>query len=228
MSLKYSVSKDDFGGLDESVQGLYTESGDNYVLAVDGLPEQEDVSGLKRKVDELLGEKKSAQQQAKEKEEQARQAAVERAQAEQNYKALYESAEEERGKAEKMFADLQGQVESSNINRSATELAAQLTTDAGRQKLLTEQFSKRLMMVDGELTVTDPMGNPTVSSTKELLSWAKKEMPFLVDGTKASGAGVTGGSSGAGESKELSRADFEALPSSEKKLAFIKSGGKII
>ena len=100
MAIEYTLDKDAFTSLDESVQGLYKQDGDNFVLSVSGMPEQEDTSGLKRKVEELLGEKKTAQQKAKEAEEAAVAAAIEKAKSEQDYKSLYESSEAERKKSE--------------------------------------------------------------------------------------------------------------------------------
>ena len=58
MSIKYSLSTEEFGTLDDSQQGLYSQGEDGYTLNVEGVP-KEDVSGLKRKIDELLTEKKN-------------------------------------------------------------------------------------------------------------------------------------------------------------------------
>ena len=73
--LKYEV--DTVEGLDAAIAGMYdkTESG-KFRLKVEGI---EDTTGLKKKVDELLAEKKSAAQKAKEAEELARKASEESA-----------------------------------------------------------------------------------------------------------------------------------------------------
>lgn len=226
MAIKYTLDKDAFTSLDESVQGLYKQDGDNFVLSVSGMPEQEDTSGLKRKVEELLGEKKTAQQKAKEAEDAAVAAAIEKAKSEQDYKSLYESSEAERKKSESAFSDLKNQITKSNIDTKATELAATLTTDAGRQKLLKEQFSNRLVMVDGELKVSDGAGNATVSSLQDLTTSVKKEYPFLVDGSKATGGSASGNTSGAGDSKTMSRADFNGLDHMSR-AKFMKDGGNL-
>ncbi len=70
MGLKYQL--DTLDGLDDSVKSLYTEKEGKFVLGIEGLPQPEDVSGLKAKVDELLGEKKAAEKKAREAEEAAR------------------------------------------------------------------------------------------------------------------------------------------------------------
>mgnify|MGYP001092409499 CR=1 FL=1 len=68
--LKFQL--DSLDGVDEAVRALYTEKDGKFVLGIEGLPQQEDVSGLKAKVDELLGEKKLAEKKAREAEEAAR------------------------------------------------------------------------------------------------------------------------------------------------------------
>ena len=67
MGLKYQL--DTLDGLDDSVKSLYTEKEGKFVLGIEGLPQPEEESGLKAKVDELLGEKKLAEKKAREAEE---------------------------------------------------------------------------------------------------------------------------------------------------------------
>jgi len=62
---------------------------------------------------------------------------------------------------------------------------------------------------------------------QELTQSIKAEYPFLVDGSQAAGGGATGGSSGAGDAKQVSRTDFDAMDT-RKRMSFVKSGGKII
>lgn len=57
MTLKFQL--DSLEGVDESVAALYVEKGGKFVLGIEGLPQHEDVTGLKAKVEELLGEKKA-------------------------------------------------------------------------------------------------------------------------------------------------------------------------
>jgi len=188
---------------------------------------EEKTRGLKSKVDELLGEKKRVQQEREDAREQARREAEEKAKAEDNYKQLYESSREEnnqiRSQLEKMNADIQKQ----KISEQAVKLAAQLTKDTGRAQLLQKEFSQRLALVDGELRVTDPSGQLTVSSLEDLVNSVKTDYPFLVDGIQASGGGATKAQGGAeARSKEMSRSDFEAL-SAVQKQEFFRNGGKL-
>lgn len=226
MSIEYKVDEEKFTELDEGVQSLYEKSDTGYQLKVEGLPPQEDVSGLKRKVEELLNEKKTAQQKAAEAEAQAVREKEEKLAKEGKWESLYNSSEEARKKSEQSLADLKNQIERQQINNSALEVATSLTKDTARAKLLSEKLAERLSVVDGDLRVTDGKGNPTVSTIEELTSQLKNEYPFLVDGSLATGGGATGSSGSAGDSKLLNRQDFESLPS-HKRMEFIKSGGKI-
>lgn len=188
---------------------------------------EEETTGLKSKVDELLAEKKKVQAEREAAREQAKLEAEEKAIAENNYKELFESQKEEsntlRQTIEKMNADMQKQ----RISEQAVKLAATLTKDTGRAQLLQKEFSQRLALVDGELRVTDPNGQLTVSSLDDLVSSIKTDYPFLVDGIQASGGGAVKAQGGAeARSKEMSRSDFEAL-SVQQKSDFMRSGGKL-
>jgi len=226
MSIKYTVSEDEFSTLDESQQGLYSQGESGYTLNVEGVPEQ-DVSGLKQKIDKLLGEKKNAQQQAQEAQEMAKAEAAEKLKKANDYEQLYNSSEEERKKASEELTNLQNKITMQQINGQAQELAQALTKDTARAKLLTEQIQSRLSLVDGEVRVTDTNGNLTVSTLEELTSSIKADYPFLVDGSQAAGGGAIGSNSGAGDSKTVSRADFDAMDA-VKRMKHVKSGGKII
>lgn len=188
---------------------------------------QEETTGLKSKVDELLAEKKKVQAEREAAREQAKLEAEEKARAENNYKELFESQKEEssalRQTIEKMNADMQRQ----KISEQAVKLAASLTKDTGRAQLLQKEFSQRLALVDGELRVTDPNGQLTVSSLEDLVNSVKTDYPFLVDGIQASGGGAVKAQGGAeARGKEMSRSDWEAL-SPAKRQQFFKEGGKL-
>jgi len=226
MTIQYKVSEESFDTLDDSVKGLYSQGEDGYTLNVDGVP-KEDVSGLKRKIDELLTEKKTVQQKALEAEELARQETAEKLRKANDFEQLYNSSESERQKAADELATLKANLQQQQVEGQASKVAASLTKDAARANLLSQQISSRLSLVDGEVRVLDTNGNLTVSSVEELTQSIKAEYPFLVDGSQAAGGGATGGSSGAGDTKQVSRSDFDAMDS-VKRMKYIKSGGKII
>ena len=226
MSIKYSVSTEEFETLDDSQQGLYSQGEDGYTLNVEGVP-KEDVSGLKRKIDELLTEKKTVQQKASEAEELAKAQAAEKMRKANDFEQLYNSSESERQKASEELATLKANLQKQQVASQAGQVASSLTKDTARAKLLTEQISSRLSLVDGEIRVLDGNGNLTVSTVQELTQSIKAEYPFLVDGSQAAGGGATGGNSGAGDTKQVSRSEFDAMDAT-KRMKFVKSGGKII
>lgn len=224
--IKYNVSADEFGTLEDSQKGLYSQGENGYTLNVEGVP-QEDVSGLKRKIDELLTEKKSVQQKASEADEQAKAELAAKLKNANDYEQLYNSSESEREKATVELATLKANLQQQQVASQASTVASKLTKDTARAKLLSAQIESRLSLVDGEVRVLDANGNLTVSSVEELTASIKAEYPFLVDGSQAAGGGATGGNSGAGDAKTVSRADFDNLGQVERS-KFFKAGGKII
>ena len=224
--IKYNVSADEFGTLEDSQKGLYSQGENGYTLNVEGVP-QEDVSGLKRKIDELLTEKKSVQQKANEADEQAKAELAAKLKNANDYEQLYNSSESERQKASEELATLKANLQQQQVASQASTVASKLTKDTARAKLLSAQIESRLSLVDGEVRVLDANGNLTVSSVEELTASIKAEYPFLVDGSQAAGGGATGGNSGAGDTKTVSRADFDNLGQVERS-KFFKAGGKII
>ena len=227
--MKYQLNTEEFSELEEGARAFYKEGEQGYTLQVEGLPEpeREDVSGLKRKIDELLSEKKSVQAKMQEAELRAKTENEERLKKANDYEQLYKSSELERENASKELAELKSHLQKQRINGEATKIASSLTKDTARAKLLSEQIQARLSMVDNDVRVLDSNGNLTVSTVEELTNAIKSEYPFLVDGSQAAGGGANGSSSGAGDSKQVSRTDFENM-NPNRRMEFMKSGGKII
>jgi|TARA_R100000479_G_C6371450_1_gene197243 vacuolar-type H+-ATPase subunit I/STV1 len=225
MSIKYTVNEEEFSALDESQQSLYSQGEGGYTLNVEGVP-KEDVTGLKQKIDKLLGEKKTAQQKALEAEERAKAEAAEKLKKANDFEQLYNSSEAERQKTANELNDLKNTIQKQKLRSEASSIASGMTKDTARAKLLTEQIQSRLSLVDGEVRVLDANGNLTVSTINELTNSIKSEYPFLIDGSKSTGGGATGSSSGADDSKIVSRDEFEQM-NAHKRMSFVKSGGKI-
>ena len=189
---------------------------------------EEHVKGLKAKNDELLAEKKAMQQAKLQAEEQARLEAEEKAKAKNDYKQLFESQQEETKKYQQQFNDLQTAIKKQKIQSEAIRIASGLTKDMDRAKLLSQQISQRLTLVDEELRVTDDSGQLTVSTPEELTNSIKSAYPFLVDGSQAQGGGATRSEGRADTGiKEISRSEFDAMSQAQRSAHF-KSGGKII
>ena len=195
--------------LAESVQELYEKDGDKFKLKIDGLPkpEKEDVSGLKAKVDELLTEAKKAKAKAREAAEEAEQAKVDAAKKgndtealDNSWKAKYSSRETE---LQEQIDSLTNTVVSLTSGQTATEIASEIAIQGSAQVLL-PHIEKRLKTEhrDGkpQTIVLDDKGQPSAMTVDELKTEFQNDAAFapLIVGTKANGAGRTGGKESGG------------------------------
>jgi len=209
--------------LDDEVKSQLTERISQYVESTIN----ESTSGLKNKVDELLNEKKKEQKIRREAEQLAKQEAEEKAKAENDYKQLFESQKSEAEQLRQQIDEMNSMAKKSRISGEAAKLAASMTKDTSRAKLLEQQISQRLTIVDEELRVTDDSGQLTVSSLDELAVRIKESYPFLVDGSQATGGGATKSQASGERPREISRNEFDGLSQIER-ASFFKSGGKVV
>ena len=186
----------------------------------------EETSGLKNKVDELLAEKKKVQQEREDARLQAKLEAEQKAAKENDYKQLFESQKQEADTLRSTIEKMNNDIKQQKIGTQAAKLAAQLTKDTQRAQLLQKEISQRLTLVDNELRVTDESGQLTVSSLDDLANSIRTAYPFLVDGSQASGGGAVKAQGGAEARKEVSRAAFDKMDQRQRS-EFVKSGGKI-
>lgn len=195
--MKYLIDKAAFDALEPSLQAFYKAQGENYVLAVEGLPQTEDVEGLKRQNQTLLDEAKAAKQRAREAEQQREQQAVEAAKAKGDYESLYTSSEQALAAERQKLADLQAGIEKRDLSGAASKVAAQIA-DGPNAEILAEFLERRLRIVDGQVRVTDAGGNLTVSTLEQLGKEFQEEPRYasLVRGSQANGGGAAGGSGG--------------------------------
>ncbi len=193
MPLKYQLTAEEFAQLDEATKNLYalTGAGDVYTLQIDGLPPQEDVSGLKRQRDELLAEKKAEQERRRAAEEQAQREADERARAEGNYQQLFESSQAELERERSSLVELRRSIEQRDINLAATRIATAIA-DGDNADILKEFIAKRLKVAEGQVRVTDDSGNLTVSALADLQREFETSPRYasLVRGSQAGGGGA--------------------------------------
>jgi hypothetical protein len=210
--LKFQL--DSLDGVDESVRALYTEKEGKFVLGIEGLPQQEDVSGLKAKVDELLGEKKAAEKKAREVEEAARLEREELARKSGNVEELERSWSEKytrreaelSGQLESTNSALQGQIRDLTVGRTATDIATTLAIP-GSAKALLPHIERRLSVEqrDGKPTVVvlDASGKLSAATLDELKAEFTNDPAFgpLIAGSKASGGGAGGAGKGGGAAK---------------------------
>ncbi|WP_241646885.1 hypothetical protein [Rosenbergiella metrosideri] len=189
--LKYQITSEEFAQLEESQQGFYTQSGEVYQLAVEGLPQGEDVTGLKAQLDTLLTEKKAEQAKRRQAEEEKAREEAERLAAEGNYKQLFESSQSATAEWQQKYQALQQQVEQSSINQTAIKLATDIA-DGANAEILSEFVTRRLKLVDGQVRVTDASGNLTVSTVDQLKQEFTNDPRWsaLIRGSQANGGGA--------------------------------------
>lgn len=234
--IEYNI--DSLESLDESLHGLYEQTDTGYQLKVTGIPQpqNEDLTGLKNKVDELLREKKAVSQKAREAEEKAEAARLEAAKQGNDTEALDKSWREKfdsrEAELKKQLDDLSGTIVNLTSGQTASRIAAEIAVQ-GSADVLLPHLERRLKTEfrDGQpsTVVLDKEGKPSAMSVDELKAEFQNSAAFapLILGTKANGAGRTGGneSSGAGVN-EVSRSDFDRMNQAQR-AQFAKTGGKL-
>lgn len=187
----------------------------------------ETTKGLKANNDALLAEKKKAQEAAEQASKQLQAEAEEKLKAKNDYKQLFESQQAEASKLREQLEGMMTQAKQSKLSTEAAKIAAGLTKDVGRLKILQKEIGQRLTLVDDQIRVVDESGQLTVSTLEELTSRIKADYPFLVDGSQATGGGAARSSGGAGSGdKTITRADFDSMRPIDK-AKYMQSGGRV-
>lgn len=187
----------------------------------------ETTKGLKANNDALLAEKKKAQEMTEQANQQARTESEEKLKAKNDYKQLFESGQQETQKLKKQLEDMEQKNKHSTIQSQAATLAANLTKDTARAKLLQKEIGQRLTLIDNQIRVLDESGQLTVSTLDELTGRIKADYPFLIDGSQATGGGAARSSGGAGSGeKAITRAEFDSMNPYER-AKFMQSKGKV-
>jgi len=221
MALKYEL--ENLNDLDKSIHELYQQDGDRYILAVEGMPEAEDTTGLKNKFKQLMDEAKEAKRRTKELELQKQQQEMETASEKGEFKNLWEQAQLRLAQKDKELQDFTHAIQQKDITIAARNISSQLAkSDAKRAEVLAD-YAYKYARHDGE-KVQFLIGGMEVSASA-LMEHLAKEFPFLVDGSAATGGGASSSSSG-GATKSLNRSNFDKLNAS-KKMQFVKDGGQI-
>jgi hypothetical protein len=212
MGLKYLL--DTLDGVDDAVKSLYVEKDGKFVLGIEGLPQPEDVSGLKSKVQELLDEKKAADKARKDAEDQARLEREENARKTGNVEELEKSWSEKynrreaelNGTLEQERTTLSTQIRDLTVGRTATDIASALAIP-GSAKALLPHIERRLSVEqrDGKpvVVVLDAQGKLSAATLDELKAEFANDTAFapLIAGSKASGGGANGAGGGGGAAK---------------------------
>lgn len=218
MALKLIV--DDINTVPEALRGEYTEKDGKWHLGVDGL---EDTTGLKKKVDELLAEKKAAAEKTKAAEADALKAKEEAARKSGDLKTLEETLT---AKYAGQLDELQKQVKERDSlilggkkDALVAELSGMFVSPAAAKLMLNNLVQveygeggaivQKFVGLDGKPVTTDPK-----EFAKHLQG--EKELASYIKASSASGGGANGGGNGGGGAKTMKRGEFEQLSPSEK------------
>jgi len=188
----------------------------------------QEVSGLKAKNEELIAEKKRANQEKEEAYAKAKSEEERIAQENGQFKELYEAQKQETSQLRQTIEQMNASVKEQKLQSQASKIASQMTKDTARAKLLEKEIAQRLTVVDDEIKVLDESGQLTVSTIDDLSGTIRQSYPFLVYGSQAQGGGAARSQGGAEVSaKEMNRSDWEALDHREKH-EFFNKGGKLV
>jgi len=224
---------DTIEGLEDGVKGLYEEKDGKFRLKVDGLP---DVSGLKKKLDELMDESKAAKRKAKEIEEAAERERAEALAKSGDVESLRKSYDEKFGKTkteyETQIQNYQQQLQKLTVGQTATTLAAELAIPGSAPVLLPHIQARLSMEIRDGQPVTVVMSadeKPSAMTIEELKTELSANPAFapIIAASKAAGGGASGGGNGGGAAKKaVTRARFDSV-NAVQRTEHLKAGGTI-
>lgn len=226
MALKHKVSKAEFEKLVKQIQSEYKpdETGENYVLEVEGL---EDTTVLKTAKDRERDARKEAEKTAKELKTQLDALTEERDSLlkgtipKANVEALENSYKEKLTRRETelngQIGKLSNTVRKTLVDNVAATLASKISISP---TLMLPHIQRRLTVeeVNGEFVtrVLDSNGAPSASTIADLEKefLANKEFAPVLVGSKGSGGAGTGGGSGGAGNKSIGegKIDFSGSP----------------
>lgn len=204
---KYKLENLD--GISEDQKNLYEQRDGAYYLKVDGLPQQEDVSGLKAKLDELLGEKKEAKRKADEAAAEAKRIAEEAARKNGDLEAIENSWKEKYANRENELNEQlkahQQRIYGLTVGQQATELASKLAVTGSASVLLPHIQNRITLDENNNIRVLDLQGKPSAMTIDELAIEFRNNPAFkpLIAANISSGGGASSGSFGGGAAKKF-------------------------
>ena len=200
MSLVYKVgSLDD---LEDHIKELYEEKDGEFVLKVAGLPEQEDVSGLKANYARLMDEKKEQQRLAREAQAEKDRLAEEAARKtgdiatlEASWQAKFQEREAQLLAEAKAHQD---KVLKLTVGSEAQKLAQKLAVQGSSDVLLPHIKHRLYLKDDGSVGVLDSQGGLSAATIEDLEKEFRTNAAFkpLLAADCGSGGGATGGFGG--------------------------------
>ena len=200
MSLTYKVASLD--DVDESLRNLYEEKDGEFVLKVAGLPEPEDVSGLKANYARLMDEKKEQQRLAREAQAEKDKLAEEAARKtgdiatlEASWQAKFQEREAQLLAEAKSHQD---KVLKLTVGSEAQKLAQKLAVQGSSDVLLPHIKHRLYLKDDGSVGVLDSQGGLSAATIEDLEKEFRTNAAFkpLLAADCGSGGGATGGFGG--------------------------------
>jgi flagellar biosynthesis/type III secretory pathway protein FliH len=205
MALAYEI--DSLEGLSENLKSEYekTDTG-KFHLKVSGMPKGDDVSGLKAKISELLNEKKTAEQKARDALTAAEQLRLDTAKKNGDTEALIKSYEDKlvntKTTHETELVALKSRLQQMTAGEKSAKLAADLARKVkgkdGKEystvEVLEHIIRQRIKaeIKDGNvvLVVLDKDGKPSANTIEDLKNEILNNPSYspLITGSKASGA----------------------------------------
>lgn len=236
--MKYQVSVSDYEGLNDEQKALYGDAKDDkHTLKVEGLPQVEDVSGLKSKNAELLTEAKDAKDDARQLRKDLQKATTKKAKEDGDIEALEASWKEkydtDLGVANEAKDEAMKMLRLEKVHSRAVELATTLAVSGSADVLLPHIESRLSMEIkDGRAVavVMDMEGKPSALTVEELGKEIADNPAFapLIEASKAAGGGANGAQrGGAAQSKTATRAQWAGMNPSQK-MEFSKDGGHVL
>lgn len=200
MSLTYKVASLD--DVNESLRNLYEEKDGEFVLKVAGLPEPEDVSGLKANYARLMDEKKEQQRLAREAQAEKDRLAEEAARKtgdiatlEASWQAKFQEREAQLLAEAKSHQD---KVLKLTVGSEAQKLAQKLAVQGSSDVLLPHIKHRLYLKDDGSVGVLDSQGGLSAATIEDLEKEFRTNAAFkpLLAADCGSGGGATGGFGG--------------------------------
>lgn len=200
MSLTYKVASLD--DVDETLRNLYEEKDGEFVLKVAGLPEPEDVSGLKANYARLMDEKKEQQRIAREAQAEKDRLAEEAARKtgdiatlEASWQAKFQEREAQLLAEAKSHQD---KVLKLTVGSEAQKLAQKLAVQGSSDVLLPHIKHRLYLKDDGSVGVLDSQGGLSAATIEDLEKEFRTNAAFkpLLAADCGSGGGATGGFGG--------------------------------
>lgn len=211
--------------VNESVENNESSANDKDSIITDL---QKQLEAISNKNKELLNEKKQVSNKARELEAAREQEKLEKAKRDGDFEQLLKSSEKQRSELEAKLSEMTGNITKEKLQAESLKIASDLA-DGANAKILARFIQERITYVDGEIKVLDQHGGLTVSPLEHLKEEFKTSDDFksLLRGIKSSGGNAVGGTSGAANSKKVTRDSFEKM-NQDDRMSFIKNGGSVV